>query len=46
MLVAGRDWHRKHRRLYTNQTMITDMNIYLSNRGLEVVDADKRASRK
>jgi hypothetical protein len=38
MLVAGRDWHRKHRRLYTNQTMITDMNIYLSNRGLEVVD--------
>ena len=38
MLQAGRDWHRKHRRLYTNQTMITDMNIYLSNRGLEVVD--------
>jgi hypothetical protein len=38
LLVAGRDWHRHHRRLYTNQTMITDMNIYLSNRGLEVVD--------
>ncbi|HEY1719183.1 MAG TPA: hypothetical protein VGH42_12945 [Verrucomicrobiae bacterium] len=38
MLVAGRDWHRKNRRLYTNQSMITDMNIYLSNRGLEVVD--------
>ena len=38
MLLAGRDWHRKHRRLYTNQTMIQDMNIYLSNRGLEVVD--------
>ncbi len=38
LLVAGRDWHRKHRRLYTNQTMITDMEIYLSNRGLEVVD--------
>ena len=38
LLVAGRDWHRKHRRLYTNQTMITDMNIYLSNRGLEIVD--------
>jgi len=38
MLVAARDWHRKHRRLYTNQTMIIDMNIYLSNRGLEVVD--------
>ena len=38
MLVAGRDWHRKPRRLYTNQTMIQDLNIYLSNRGLEVVD--------
>jgi hypothetical protein len=38
MLLAARDWHRKHRRLYTNQTMITDMNLYLSNRGLEVVD--------
>jgi hypothetical protein len=38
MLMAGRDWHRKHRRLYTNQTMIQDMNIYLSNRALEVVD--------
>lgn len=37
-LRAGRDWHRHNRRLYTNQTMITDMNIYLSNRGLEVVD--------
>lgn len=38
LLVAGRDWHRHHRRLYTNQTMINDMEIYLSNRGLEVVD--------
>ena len=38
LLVAGRDWHRHHRRLYTNQTMITDMEIYQSNRGLEVVD--------
>lgn len=38
MLQAGRDWHRHHRRLYSNQTMITDMNIYLSNRGLEIVD--------
>jgi hypothetical protein len=38
MLQAGRDWHRRHRRLYTNQTMITDMNIYLSNRGIAVVD--------
>lgn len=38
LLVAGRDWHRHHRRLYTNQTMITDMNIYFSNRALEVID--------
>ena len=37
-LQAGRDWHRRHRRLYSNQTMITDLNIYLCNRGLEVVD--------
>jgi hypothetical protein len=38
MLVDARDWHRQHRRLYTNQTMITDMNLYLSNRGIEVID--------
>jgi hypothetical protein len=37
LLQAGRDWHRHHRRLYSNQTMITDMNIYLSNRGLEAL---------
>lgn len=38
MLVASRDWHRQHRRLYTNQTMINDLfGIYLCNRGLEVV---------
>ncbi len=44
LLLAGRDWHRYHRRLYSNQTMITDMNIYLCNRGLEVVDPDKAFS--
>ncbi|HEU5397102.1 MAG TPA: hypothetical protein VFV81_08035, partial [Verrucomicrobiae bacterium] len=44
LLLAGRDWHRRHRRLYSNQTMITDMNIYLSNRGLEVVDPAKAFS--
>jgi hypothetical protein len=44
MLVDARDWHRRHRRLYTNQTMITDMNIYLSNRGIEVVDPAKALS--
>ncbi len=39
MLVASRDWHRRNRRLYTNQSMINDLyGIYLSNRGIEVVD--------
>jgi len=26
MLVSCRDWHRKHRRLYTNQTILNDLN--------------------
>jgi hypothetical protein len=38
MLQAGRDWHRRHRRLYTNQSMITDMNIFLSNCGVRAID--------
>ena len=38
LLQAGRDWHRHHRRLYSNQTMITDMNIYLSNCGIAAID--------
>ena len=39
MLVACRDWHRRNRRLYSNQSMINDLyGIYLANRGLEVVD--------
>ncbi|MEY3896028.1 MAG: hypothetical protein RLZZ214_1548 [Verrucomicrobiota bacterium] len=38
MLVACRDWHRGHRRQYTNQSMINDLyGIYLANRGLAVV---------
>ena len=38
MLVASRDWHRRHRRQYTNQSMINDLyGIYLCNRGLEAV---------
>lgn len=46
MLVATRDWHRRHRRLYTNQTMINDLyGIYLANRGLEVVDPGQALSR-
>ena len=45
MLQAGRDWHRHHRRLYSNQTMINDLyGIYLSNRGIEIVDPAKALS--
>jgi hypothetical protein len=42
MLVACRDWHRRHRRLYTNQSIINDLyGIYFANRGIEVVDPAK-----
>jgi hypothetical protein len=42
MLVACRDWHREHRRLYTNQSMINDVyGIYLANRGVAVLDPSK-----
>lgn len=41
MLVASRDWHRAHRRAYTNQSMIKDLNIYLANRGIQVVAAEQ-----
>ncbi|WP_460504261.1 hypothetical protein, partial [Hymenobacter agri] len=35
MLRACRDWHRQHRRLYTNQSMINDLyGIYYANKGL------------
>jgi len=45
MLVACRDWHRRHRRLYTNQTMINDLyGIYLANRGVAVVDPARALS--
>ncbi len=38
MLVACRDWHREHRRQYTNQTMINDLyGIYLANRGIAAI---------
>lgn len=38
MLIHCRDWHREHRRLYTNQSMINDLyGIYLANRGIAVV---------
>ena len=41
MLVKSRDWLRQHRRSYTNQTMIIDMNIYRMNRGIAVLDASR-----
>lgn len=45
MLVECRDWHRKNRRLYTNQTMLNDLNgIYLANRGIEVLSPGQALS--
>ncbi len=47
MLVASRDWHRENRRQYTNQSMINDLyGIYLSNRGVAVVDPAKALPEK
>lgn len=38
MLKASIDYWRTHRRSYTNQSMITDRNIYTANRGLALID--------
>ena len=39
MFAVSRDWHRRHRRLYSNQTMINDLyGIYLCNRAVETID--------
>ncbi|HET6387205.1 MAG TPA: hypothetical protein VFJ58_27770 [Armatimonadota bacterium] len=38
MLRASCDWNSRHRRQYTNQSMIVDLNIQLANRGLESID--------
>jgi hypothetical protein len=38
MLQASRDFRRTHRRMYANQAMISDLNLYLSNRGLAAID--------
>jgi hypothetical protein len=47
MLVACRDLHRKHRRLYTNQTMINDLNgIYNANRGIAVLSPKQALAEK
>jgi hypothetical protein len=38
MLLATREWHRRNRRLYTNQSMLKDLNgIYNANRGIAVL---------
>lgn len=37
----SRDWLCAHRRQYTNQAMIVDMNLYRSNRGLRVVAPER-----
>jgi hypothetical protein len=37
MFLDSREWHRHHRRLYTNQTMIVDLNIYRCNRALRAL---------
>lgn len=45
MLVACRDWHRKNRRLYTNQTILNDLNgIYRANRGIEALAPEQALS--
>jgi hypothetical protein len=42
MLVACRDWHRRHRRQYTNQSMLNDLNgIYHANRGIAALSPDQ-----
>ncbi len=41
LFLDSRDWLRTHRRQYTNQAMILDMNVYRSNRGLRVVAPER-----
>ncbi|MBA3936687.1 MAG: hypothetical protein H0X38_04435 [Planctomycetes bacterium] len=38
MLRASVEWHRRHRRQYTNQSMINDLYLYLANRGVAALD--------
>lgn len=38
--ATSRNWHVKHRRAYTNQTMIVDMNIFRCNRALAAIYPD------
>ncbi|WP_128396941.1 hypothetical protein [Botryobacter ruber] len=42
ILLVCRDWHRQHRRLYTNQSMINDLyGIYYANKGLAAINPVK-----
>jgi hypothetical protein len=41
LFQGSRDWLCAHRRQYTNQAMIIDMNLYRSNRGLRVVAPER-----
>ncbi len=41
LLQASLTYLRTHRRQYTNQAMISDLNLYRSNRGLRIVDPSK-----
>ncbi|MFF4622814.1 carbohydrate binding domain-containing protein [Nonomuraea jabiensis] len=50
MLLDSREYWRRNRRSYTNQSMIVDLGIYLADRGLELLGAsqawgEKRARR-
>ena len=38
MFQASRSWLEQHRRSYTNQSLIVDRDLYLSNRGIEAID--------
>jgi hypothetical protein len=44
LLLSSREYLRTHRRQYTNQSMIIDMNLYLSNKALAVLDPSKAFS--
>ncbi|MBC7784157.1 MAG: hypothetical protein H7144_09975, partial [Burkholderiales bacterium] len=44
MLVESRDWHTRHRRLYTNQSMINDLYIFAAHRGVAAVDPSRAKS--
>jgi hypothetical protein len=44
LLQAGRDSRLQHRRMYTNQAMIVDLNMSWSNRGVAAIDPAHKLS--